>query len=163
MKKKTRHVFISYVRENQKEVDRLCEVLKENRIEIWLDRDKIQPGTFWKEAIRNAIKEGTFFIACFSKEYNERNSTHMNEELHLAIEELRKRSREQAWFIPVVFSGEVPGWDIGAGKTLMDIQRVRLYEDWDGGVQRIISVIGERAAPGLRIISPEESTNRKNI
>jgi hypothetical protein len=141
-----RHVFISYVRENQKLVDRLCQDLKSLGVKIWLDRNDITPGIFWEDAIQNAIRDGAFFIACFSEEYNKRISTHMNEELNLAIEILRKRRRGQVWFIPVVLSGDVPDWEIFPGRTLQSIQWVPLYEDWDAGIQRILSVITPRKA-----------------
>jgi hypothetical protein len=57
--------------------------------------------------------------------------------------------------ITVVLSGEVPDWDIGAGKTLRDIQQVRLFEDWEDGIKRIISVIGKNDTPELRILKPD--------
>ena len=66
----------------------------------------------------------------------------MNEELTLAIEELRQYGSDREWFIPVLLSEcDVPARSIGAGETLLDINWVPLYEAWDAGVQRIISVI----------------------
>ena len=47
-----RHVFISYVRENQKQVDRLCQDLENHGVNVWLDRNSIKPGNRWKDAIR---------------------------------------------------------------------------------------------------------------
>ena len=61
------HVFISYVRENGKIVGRLAKDLREFGIEVWLDRNAIMPGQWWKDAINKAIQNGAFFIACFSK------------------------------------------------------------------------------------------------
>jgi hypothetical protein len=135
------HVFISYVRENQKEVDRLCSALRKNNIEVWIDREKIRPGTFWEDAIRSAIREGAFFIAFFSKEFNEKNKNYMNQELNLAIEEIQRRPRDRAWFIPVLLSGKVPDWQILPGKTFRDIQWVALYENWEVGINNILNVI----------------------
>ena len=63
-----KHVFISYVRENKKDVDRLCQDLESNGVNVWLDRNDIKPGARWKEAIREAIRKGDYFIACFSDE-----------------------------------------------------------------------------------------------
>ena len=97
------YVFISYMHENTDIVDRLCEELTSRGIKVWLDRDNIKPGTRWKDAIREAIRNGAFFIACFSKEYNKRSQTdktYMNEELTIAIEELRQRPTDRVWFIP---------------------------------------------------------------
>jgi HEAT repeat protein len=66
----------------------------------------------------------------------------MNEELTLAIEELRQRPTDQSWFIPVLLNEcDVPDRNIGAGETLMAIQSVRIYEDWDKGVSQILSIV----------------------
>jgi hypothetical protein len=79
-------VFISYVRENSDDVERLAQVLRAYDINVWLDKNQLEPGQRWKEAIRRTISQGDFFIACFSVEYNNRSKTYMNEELTLAIE-----------------------------------------------------------------------------
>ena len=140
------HVFISYMHENTDVVDRLCEELTSCGIKVWLDRNDIKPGARWKDAIRNAIREGAFFIACFSKEYNRRSKTdktYMNEELTIAIEELRQRPTDRVWFIPVKLNKcEIPDRSIGGGETLKeDLQHVKLYQNWDTGIQRIVKVI----------------------
>ena len=84
-----RHVFISYVRENRDIVDRLAAELKRRGVIVWLDRNDIEPGARWQDAIKKAIRSGKFFLACFSREFNERDRSYMNEELTLAIGELR--------------------------------------------------------------------------
>jgi hypothetical protein len=84
------HVFISYVRENREIVDRLATELKRRGVIVWLDRNDIEPGARWREAIKNAIRSGKFFLACFSMEYNKRIKSYMNEEMTLAIDELRE-------------------------------------------------------------------------
>jgi hypothetical protein len=81
------HVFISYVRQNREVVDRLANELSKRGVIVWLDRNNISPGARWRDAIKKAIESGNFFIACFSKEYNERDKTYMNEELTIAIDE----------------------------------------------------------------------------
>ena len=135
-------VFISYVSENTETVDQLCQELKSHGIQVWRDRDNIAPGLRWKREIRRAIQQGAFFIACFSKEYDERGRTYMNEELTIAIEELRQRPVDQAWFIPVKLNEcEIPDRDIGGGETLQAFQHVNLYEDWNGSIQSILKVV----------------------
>jgi hypothetical protein len=126
--KQMKHVFVSYVRENHDLVDRLCVDLRSRGIEVWLDRDEILPGRRWRDAIREAIQDGAFFIACFSDEYMSRQRTYMNEELTLAIGEIRKRPTEAAWFIPVRLSEcDLPKRTIGAGESLSDLQWVDLF------------------------------------
>lgn len=121
------HVFVSYVRENRAIVDRLCDALSARGVKVWLDRNQIAPGTRWRDATRTAIRHGQHFIACFSKEYASRARTYMNEELILAIDELRQRKTDRAWFIPVLLSEcDVPARNIGGGETLLDVQWVSL-------------------------------------
>lgn len=135
-------IFISYVKENAVEVQKLAKIFRTYDIDVWLDRDKIKPGYQWKDVIRAGITEGDFFIACFSSEYQSRVKTYMNEELTLAIEELRLRPNDRAWFIPVLLSNcDIPDRDIGAGKTLRSIQWVNLHKNWSDGIQAILSVI----------------------
>jgi HEAT repeat protein len=136
------HVFISYVRENRDVVDRLASELRDRGVTVWLDRNNIYPGTRWRYAIRKAIQSGNFFIACFSKESNERDETHMNEELTIAIDRLRKRSPEKAWFIPVVINEtQIPSRFISEVEELSDIQAIILHENWDAGIDRILRVL----------------------
>ena len=136
------HVFISYVRENSEIVDKLCETLESHGIKVWLDRNDIDPGVFWEQAIRDAIEKGAFFIACFSKEYYERGRTYMNEELNLAIAQLRLLPMDQVWFIPVKLNEcPIPKNRITVGKTLQSFQHVELFENWNTGIQGILKSI----------------------
>lgn len=137
-----RHVFISYCHENKIDVDRLCQALASHGIRIWLDRENIGPGTPWKQAIQQAIQQGDFFVACFSKESNARHQTYMSEELNLAIAELHQRPIDKVWFIPVKLNEcEIPNIDIGGGETLRALQYVDLHENWETGIQRLLNTI----------------------
>ena len=140
------HVFVSYVHEDRQSVENLCVELKRYDISVWLDREKIRPGERWQVSIRRAIEDGAFFIACFSPSYNARGNSYMNVELTIAIDQLRSRPTDRAWFIPILFrGGVVPDRPIGGGETLRDIQWVDLGEDWDDGVRRILSVLRPEA------------------
>lgn len=144
------HVFISYVRENSEVVEKLANTLEAQGVNVWLDRNEIKPGEWWENAIRKAISEGMFFIACFSKEYEARSRTYMGEELTLAIDELRQRI-DKVWFIPVLLDieCEVPDIGIGRGKTLRSITWIEVYRDkWDEGIKRIVTVINPPPRPG---------------
>jgi 5S rRNA maturation endonuclease (ribonuclease M5) len=114
------HVFISYVHQNRDVVDRLAKELRNRGVTVWLDRDDIEPGARWRDAIKKAIQTGKFFVACFSREYSERNQTHMNEELTLAIDELRARPSEKTWFLPVLINEThipSPPYPVRAGRA----------------------------------------------
>ena len=136
------HVFISYVRENQEQVNKLCAELTKHGVKVWLDKKDIKPGSHWKDAVREAIQQGDFFIACFSKAYSSRRRTYMNQELALAIQVLSEYPTDRAWFIPVLLEEcDVPARSIGGLETLLDIQWVTLYADWNYGINRILDVI----------------------
>lgn len=145
------HAFISYVREDSALVDKLSQALRENGVTVWLDRNDIRPGQDWPNAIRDAIEKGAFFIACFSHNYLEKKKTHMNEELILAVETLRKMQTNQVWFIPVMLSNcDIPNRSIGAGRTLSVFQKADLYTNWDDGITRILSTVQPGAVSSRR-------------
>jgi TIR domain len=136
------HVFISYVHENRDIVDQLRNELENRGVKVWLDRDAIGPGERWKDAIKRAIRGGSFFIACFSKEFNGRDRSHMHEELTLAIDELRARPSEKTWFIPVLLNEtHIPTKTISSAEDLSDLQVTRLYDNWTEGIGRILRVV----------------------
>lgn len=109
---------------------------------MWLDEQSLLPGVSWRESIRQAIIGGDFFLACFSRGYVEKARTYMNEELILAIEELRLRSFQKSWFIPVILDDCIlQDLAIRASDRLSDIQHVTLSDDWNEGVKKILEVM----------------------
>ncbi len=143
-----RKVFISYVKDNSEVVQQICAILKKNGIKYWIDHNHIEPGKMWKQAIKDAINGGALFLACFSKEYEERSTTYMNEELLVAVEILRTKRYDSGWLIPIKLSRcKIPPLDIGASRTLQDLQYLSFYEDWDTSVNRLIDVIRKEESP----------------
>ena len=148
MSQDKKSVFVSYVRGNSDDVNRICEVFRKNGIVYWLDRDQIEPGKIWKQAIRDAIDNGAFFLACFSDQYEKRAETYMNEELLLGVDILRRKQYNSGWLIPVKLSPcSIPQLDIGAGKTLQDLQYLSFYEDWEREMERLIDIIKREESP----------------
>jgi hypothetical protein len=146
--------FISYVRENSKEVERLVHALKAHGVDVWFDQTHLRPGYRWKDVIRREISQNDFFIACFSAEYSKRLKSFMNEEITKAIEQLRQLPTNHPWFISVLLSEcEVPDRSIGAGETLRSIQWVAFYENWDGGIISIIDAMQPDSPPMNRVHS----------
>lgn len=132
------YAFLSYVRDDTTVVERLHAALAGRGISVWRDEVSLEPGTPFKAAIREAVAGGRFFVACFSTHFNERARSYMNEELLLAVEELRQRPADLAWLIPVRLDDcEIPAIDIGASQTLRDLQRIDLFPDWDHAVDRL--------------------------
>ena len=131
--------FISYVHDNSEVVDRLVNALRNFGVEVWLDRDNIFPGQRWRGEIRDAIEQGAFFLACYSKELEARQETHMHAELRIAIERLRRMPNDRIWFIPILLNdAEIPVHNISDHEKLSDIHAVRLYVDWVVGLRKIL-------------------------
>ena len=142
-----RHIFVSYVSEDDGVVSRLASELERAGFSVWRDRSRLEPGDRWRSEIRRAIRGGAAFLACFSPASEARARSYMREEVELACEELRLRSHDRAWFIPILLGGtEVPDLPIGGTETLRDLQRVDLHDDWELGVRRLATAL-RRADP----------------
>lgn len=158
-----KHVFISYVREDSERVDVLCKVLEAAQIPYWRDRIALGPGDAWKAVIRQAIRENSLvFLACFSDNSRAKDRSHMNEELTLAIEEFRAMPPGRTWLIPVRFdSGDVPEWDLGAGRTLSDLNYSDLFgSEHMANVARLVTtihrLIGEKQPDAVTVLAAVE-------
>ena len=146
-----RHVFISYCHENKAIVKELSDALTSNDVVVWVDWENLVPGTPWKRAIQKAIQHGDFFMACFSSEYNDRDRSYMNEELSIAIDNLREKPVDRIWFIPVkVNECEIPDINIREGETLQDLQYVDLNKDWNSGIQQILNFMSSKSSEPIK-------------
>ena len=151
------HAFISYVREDSHRVDELQQMLEAAGVPVWRDTADIWPGDDWRVRIRQAITDNALvFIACFSRASAARQRSYQNEELILAIEQLRLRLPDNPWLIPVRFDEcLIPDFDIGAGRSLKSIQRADLFGPHAGdGAARLTSavlrILGLPVVPLLR-------------
>jgi hypothetical protein len=132
------HVFVSYVHADNAKVAKLVKELRSRGVPIWRDRDDLQPGQRWKFQISQAIREGNAFLALFSAESQKQDRSYMRQEILEAVEELRLRPADRAWFFPVLLSRcDIPELKIGPGETLRDLQYVPLYEARSANLQRL--------------------------
>jgi hypothetical protein len=142
--KVTGHVFISYVHEDSRRVDELQRMLEAAGIQVWRDKADLWPGQDWRAEIRRAITDNALvFIACFSQASIARGKSYQNEELTLAVEQLRQRPPDYPWLIPVRLDEcEIPDRDIGGGRTLTSIQHADLFGDhFDQHAEQLVAVV----------------------
>jgi tetratricopeptide (TPR) repeat protein len=138
------HAFISYVREDAHRVDQLQRVLEDAGIRVWRDTADLWPGEDWRTKIRREITGNALaFIVCFSRRSIARTKSWQNEELTLAIEQLRLRNPDEPWLIPVRFDEcDIPDRDIGGGRTLSSLQRADLIgESFNEGAARLVAAV----------------------
>jgi hypothetical protein len=154
------HAFISYVREDLAEVSWLENLLTAAGIRVWRDMADLLPGEDWRAKIRDAItRDALVFIACFSSRSAARRKSYMNEELLLAVEQLRLRQPHDPWLIPVRFDDcRIPNLELGPGRTLNSIQWVNLYgASRDEAGARLVAAV-QRLLREPRLRSPEGPT-----
>jgi hypothetical protein len=76
-------VFISYSRKDQDIVRRIVKFLRAQGINVWLDNEKLIPGTpIWEEEIEKALRATTAVIAVMSPD--SKNSEWVRREISLA-------------------------------------------------------------------------------
>ena len=157
------HVFISYVHENSRAVDQLQHALEAAGIQVWRDKADIWPGEDWRTKIRSAItNDALVFIVCFSRESNARRVSYQNEELVLAIDEMRKRAPDTPWLMPVRLDDcEIPDRDIGGGRTLKSIQWADLFgNDAQSGIDRLVAAV--HRILGMYSVAPSIGSHKFN-
>jgi hypothetical protein len=138
------HAFISYVREDSPRVDQLQRMLESAGIPVWRDTASLWPGEDWRANIRRAITDDALaFIACISHRSLGRDKSYQNEELVLAIDQLRLRRPDAPWLIPVRFDDcAIPDLDLGGGRTLASIQCTDLFGDRIAeGTARLVTAV----------------------
>ncbi len=135
-------VFISYVREDERYIQFLCEILELNGIKVWTDKTRLQPGTQWKVAIESAIKNGIYFLSVHSKARASKSTSYANEELHVALDEYRKRPPSTQWLIPLIIDDcDIEDWRISGALNYSDIQRCDL-RNWGVGIDQLLDTLG---------------------
>ncbi len=138
-------VFLAYVDEDYRRVERLYYDLEAMGFDPWLDKKKLLPGQNWPRSIERAIEVSDFFIACFSK-HGVSKRGHFHSELRYALDCARRLPMGEIFFIPVRLDDcPVPV------RISKEIQYVDLFSDWGSGVSRITTVMrqgksSERAA-----------------
>jgi len=139
------HVFVSYLREDEEVVEIVVAELRRQGVEVWLDRDSIEPGKPWEVAIESAIDAGAYVIACFSEHIAEKDSSFMESEIRIALRCLEKGNRARDWLIPVRLSPTaLPDITVDGGLGIRDLQWVDLFGDLFDGIRQILRVVRPR-------------------
>lgn len=130
-------VFISYVREDERIVKFLTNILELNGISVWLDKSNLVPGQRWQAGIETAIQSGTYFLSIYSKARQARDVSYVHEETVVAVEEIRRRPITKPFFIPIKIDDcEIEPRPIGGGETILDLQICDLRA-WSEGLKSL--------------------------
>lgn len=92
------NVFLSYATDDSAFAKRLGKALIDEGIDVWLDKDSLQPGDDWINVISTAIQKAEIFIPIISKSYVKSN--YIDSEIAAAI--AAKSSDPTRKIIPVL-------------------------------------------------------------
>lgn len=142
-------LFISYSRKNSIIVDQLYDQLCSSGFSVWVDREAIQAGDYWRSKIVNAIERSDFFIIALSKDSV--ISKNVLKELDLA----------ENFNIPVVpvIIEEV---DIPSEMQyqLSGIQRLDFLSDFAAGYELLLEVLKKGHPTDVKVLSPEKKRKK---
>jgi pSer/pThr/pTyr-binding forkhead associated (FHA) protein len=151
-------IFLSYAREDEKQVKKLYQRLFDAGFKPWMDKKDLLPGERWKSRIPRAIRQSDFFLACLST-CSVTKRGFLQKEINDALDIWQEKLDSDIYLIPVRLEDcEVP-------ERLCDFQWVDLFEE-DGWIRLVkaIQVGMERRAPAAEpavrqsISSPESGT-----
>ena len=94
-------IFLSYSRKDVGEVNCLYERLKKRGFSPWQDHRDILGGQKWLDAIIQAIRNSSFFLACLSRETVEKQTGVLIREINEALDLLKFKRLTHIYIIPV--------------------------------------------------------------
>ncbi|MCP4106318.1 MAG: toll/interleukin-1 receptor domain-containing protein, partial [Desulfobacteraceae bacterium] len=134
-KKKEKHIYIGYAKEDEEATMKLYHNLQKSGINVWLDTINISPGEHWKMSVYKAISQSKYFIAILSENSISKKG-YFQKELKTAIEISEKYPPTDIFIIPVRLEECEP-----LHKEISDIYQVDMFPSWENGVERIIETI----------------------
>lgn len=130
-----RSVFLAYVQEDTRQVERLYEALEERGFDPWFDRRRLMPGQNWPRSIEDALEATDFVIACFSRNSVSKKGG-FQAEIRYALDCARRVPLDDVFLIPVRLDAcAVPS------SIRREIQYIDLFPDWEHGFRRIVTIL----------------------
>lgn len=115
-------VFLSYAREDEKNVEILYQWLVKEGFQPWMDTHDILPGQNWAVSIKRGLRNANFFIACLSSN-SVRKRGFLQKEFKIALDLWQEKLEDDIYLIPVrLDSCEAP-------ESLSHLQWVNLFEE----------------------------------
>lgn len=125
--KDKRHIFLSYIREDQEEVRWLREELLSAGESVWWDQDII-PGENWEMKITQALESAYAVILCFSSSSDARKTAGVFPEIYHAIDIYRQCPPDTIFILPIRLSEcSIPEIKIDSIRKLSSLQYIDLF------------------------------------
>jgi len=132
LKKTSLKTFLCHSHSDREAVHALWSRLKKDGVDVWLDRENLQPGQNWEREIRKAIIKSDVVVVCLSRGFNKQKGFR-HEELKIALEKTDLIPEGELFIIPVRLEEcDVP-------KSLGHLHRVDLFEA--GGYKKLVRAL----------------------
>ncbi len=127
-------IFLSYAREDEKQVKQLYKDLISADFSPWMDTEDLLPGESWRAGIENAIKHSAIFLACLSL-HSVGKRGFIQKEIKYALDVQDEMLESDIYLIPVRLE------DCVVPERLRDHQWVDLFDE--DGLSRLLIAIYE--------------------
>ena len=132
LRKRSVRAFFCYARVDRDTVHSLYMRLRKDSVDVWLDKENLQPGQNWQHEIREAILKSDVVIVCISRGFDKQHG-YRHEELKIALEKARSFADDEIFIIPARLEKcEMP-------ESLRHLHRVDLFEP--GGYKNLIHTL----------------------
>lgn len=91
-------VFLCHAHADREPVRGLYTRLKREGVDVWLDKEKLLPGSDWEYEIRKAVREADVVVVCLSKQFNQ--SGFRQKEVRIALDAALEKPEGEIFIIP---------------------------------------------------------------
>jgi len=118
-------VFLSYAHEDQAAVERIQQSLEALGIQVWFDRERLEPGDQYDQKIRRHIRSCSYFVPVLSRATERRLEGYFRREWKLAEERAFGIAEHIPFIVPVVVD-DTPEYAESFPERLRNVQWTRL-------------------------------------
>lgn len=142
----TFQIFLSYANPDQLKVSELYDFLSAEGFKPWMDKRDMLPGEKWEHAIKKAIQQSNFFIACISRNSVNRRGF-LQKEIRLALDILDEMLDDDIYLIPARLE------ECSVPEALSKLQWVDLFKN--DSYKKIVEAIYEGVKRRRKLFSKE--------
>ena len=127
-------IFLSHASEDKGSVRALCQQLKEDGFDPWLDEERLLPGQTWNLEIKQALQASDAILLCFSSQ-SVAKPGYIQREFKRAMERMEEKPEGAIFVIPVRLDDcELP-----------QFIRALQYIDYPSGYSRLLTSLQKLA------------------
>ena len=143
-------IFLSHASEDKRHVRNLCNRLKEDGFDPWLDEERLLPGQDWNLEIEKALRASDAILLCFSSKSVFKEG-YIQREYKRAMRYLEEKPEGTIYVIPIRLDKcELPHF-------IREIQWVDYPADYD----RLVMSLGQRAGSPAKSMKPAQPKAKK--